>query len=108
MNESEKTPAKDERTRFRELVRTYLNTMCAGDEGKFLEIWHPDARRFSIGNSNELNSFGLAEIVEYSLEGIMQLRKELPKSSKLQQIIDEVLHLSIYNNLVAAVEVNGT
>ena len=105
MNESVKPPAKDERTRFRELVTTYLNTMCVGDEGKFLEIWHPDARRFSIGNSNELNSFGLAEIVEYSLKGIKQLRKELPKSSKIQHILDEVLHLSIYNNLVAAVEV---
>ena len=104
MNETKKPLTKDDRAKFRELVTTYLKIMCEGDEEKFLEIWHPDARRFSIGNSNKLHSLNLAEIVEYSLKGIRQLRKETPKSSKIQHVLDEVLHLSIHNNLVAAVE----
>lgn len=105
MNETEKSLTKEDRTKFRVLVTTYLKIMCEGDEEKFLEIWHPDARRFSIGNSNELNSFSLAEIVEYSLKGIKQLKKTNPESGMIQHVLDEVLHVSIYNNLVAAVEV---
>lgn len=105
MIETEKPPAEDERAKFRDLVATYLKIMCVGDEDKFLEIWHPDARRFSVGNSNELHSFNLTEIIEFSLKGIRQLRKENPQSSKIQHVLDEVLHLSIYSNLVAGVEV---
>lgn len=104
MSQTEKTLTKDDRVKFRELVTNYLKIMCAGDEEKFLGIWHPDARRFSVGNSDELHSFNLEEIAEYSLKGIRQLREENPKSGKIQHVLDEILHLSTYNNLVAAVE----
>ena len=90
MNETDLKNTEGDEKKLRELVNTFINAIRTGDEEKFFKIWHPDARRFSIGNSNELNSFGLVEIVEYSLKGIKQLRKINPKSSKIQHILDVI------------------
>ena len=105
MNETEQSNTEDEEAKLRELVNTYIKTMGTGDEEKFHEIWHPAARRFNIGNSNELLSFNLAEIDEYTLRGIKKLRKEASDSARFEFVLDEVLHLSIYSNLIAAVEI---
>lgn len=105
MNETEQSNTEDEEAKLRELVNTYIKTMGTGDEERFHEIWHPAARRFSIGNSNELHSFSQAEIDEYTLKGIKQLRKEASDSARFEFVLDEVLHFSIYSNLIASVEV---
>lgn len=105
MNETEQSNTEDEEAKLRELVNTYIKTMGTGNEEKFHEIWHPAAKRFSIGNSNELHSFSQSEISEYTLKGIKQLRKEASDPGRFEFVLDEVLHLSIYSDLIASVEV---
>ncbi|UCG36976.1 MAG: nuclear transport factor 2 family protein [Candidatus Bathyarchaeota archaeon] len=108
MSDVEGSIAKADEAEIRELVTTCLKIMDAGDEEAFLEIWHPDARRFSTGNSNELNSFGLTEIFKYSLKGIKQLREENPESCEIQHVLDEVLNLCVYDNSLQLWGRNGT
>ncbi|MHA1738303.1 MAG: nuclear transport factor 2 family protein [Candidatus Heimdallarchaeota archaeon] len=89
---------------LKELVEDYLAIMEEGNEEKFKKLWHPKAIRFGLGNDKELNAFDLDDMIKFSLNGLKNLRKQLPDPSIVQFKIDDIIELKCIEGCIASVE----
>ena len=80
---------------IKELVEDYIDIMEKWDEERFLALWHPDARRFGLGNDNQLHSFNKDEIIKYSITGLKTLKEQIPNPELIKFTINEIVHISI-------------
>jgi hypothetical protein len=95
----------DEEIVIRELVEDYIDIMEKTDEKRFLELWHPDARRFGMGNANELYSFSKDEIVKYSITGLKNLKEQIPNPEVIKFTITEIVNISVSEGVIASAEI---
>lgn len=73
-------------------------------EEKFKELWHPEARRFGIGNSMELGVMNKEEIIKFSINGLKGLKKQLPNPEIINFTIDEIIDIKCIEGVIASVE----
>ncbi|MFX0116847.1 MAG: nuclear transport factor 2 family protein [Candidatus Hodarchaeota archaeon] len=88
----------------KKIVISFYDSLVNGDEETFLKLWHPNARRFGLGNNNKLYSFSKDEILNYTLRGLKNFRAQNPEH-KFEQNIDEIFHVYVFQDLVASVGV---
>jgi len=94
----------DEEIVIRELVEDYIDIMEKSDEKRFLDLWHPDARRFGLGNDKQLNSFSKDEIVKFSLAGLRKLKEQIPNPEIIKFTITEIINISVFEGVIASAE----
>lgn len=90
---------------IKELVEDYIDIMEKCDEERFLALWHPDARRFGLGNDKQLNSFNKDEIVKYSIAGLKALKEQIPNPELIKFTIDEIVSISTSEGVIASAEI---
>lgn len=95
----------DEELVIKELVEDYIDIMEKCNEERFLALWHPDARRFGIGNDKQLNSFNKDEIVKYSIAGLKTLKEQIPNPELIKFTIDEIISISTSEGVIASAEI---
>ena len=78
---------------IKELVEDYIDIMEKCDEERFLALWHLDARRFGLGNDNQLHSFNKDEIIKYSITGLKTLKEQIPNPELIKFTINEIVHI---------------
>ncbi|MHA1212584.1 MAG: nuclear transport factor 2 family protein [Candidatus Heimdallarchaeota archaeon] len=86
------------------LIKENLQINFAGDIEKFQKLWHPNAHRFGLGNTNELYSFSRSEICEH-MQQLIAAKKDNPALAQIKIIFDEIDFIRIYQNLTASVGV---
>ncbi|NHJ87025.1 MAG: nuclear transport factor 2 family protein [Asgard group archaeon] len=96
----------DDQDTIRELVKDYIAIMEACDEKRFLDIWHPEARRFGLGNRNELGVMNSEEIIKFSINGLRNLKNQLPNKETIKFTIDKIVDIKVIQNIIAAVELH--
>ena len=89
---------------LKEIVEDYINIMQECDEEKFKELWHPEARRFGMGNAKELNVMNKEEIIKFSINGLKNLKKQIPNPESIKFTIDEIVNLKVIEGVIATVE----
>ncbi|MBK5112254.1 MAG: nuclear transport factor 2 family protein [Candidatus Heimdallarchaeota archaeon] len=96
---------KTEELEIKRLVEDYIDIMEKCDEERFLALWHPDARRFGLGNDNQLHSFTQDEIVKYSIAGLKNLKEQIPNPEIIKFTVNEIVHISVSQGVIASAEV---
>ncbi len=95
----------DEELVIKELIEDYIDIMEKCDEERFLSLWHPDARRFGLGNDNKLHSFNKDEIVKYSISGLKTLKEQIPNPELIKFTIDEIISISTSEGVIVSAEI---
>ncbi|MFX1491123.1 MAG: nuclear transport factor 2 family protein [Promethearchaeota archaeon] len=67
--------------KLREILRTFHEAQETANEKLFLQVWHPEARRFSFGSNNELYIFSTEDILINQFQGIKHAKQENPEYS---------------------------
>ena len=96
--------SSDEEKVLKKLAEDFINILEDSDEEKFKVIWHSKAIRFGIGNSNELMTMNKDEMIEFSLNGLMNLKKQIQDPEAIKFTIKEIVQVSCYQNIIGAVE----
>ena len=94
----------NEEIMLKEIVEDYINIMQECDEEKFKELWHPEARRFGMGNAKELNVMNMDEIIKFSINGLKNLKKQIPNPESIKFTIDEIVAIKVIEGVIANVE----
>lgn len=91
--------------KIKKLIINYTKYNETSDWENFIEIWHPEARRLNVGNTNELLITPTEDIKKLSFEGLMNLRKQMPEA-EISFITDDFSHIDVYDEVVASAELN--
>ena len=94
----------NEEIMLHELVEDYIGIMQDCDEEKFKELWHPEARRFGLGNSLELGVMNKDEVIKFSINGLKNLKKQIPNPDIIKFNIDEIINIKCIKGVIASVE----
>jgi hypothetical protein len=89
---------------LKELTEDFIHILEQSDEKKFQEIWHPKAVRFGLGNANELGTMNMEEMIKYSLNGLENLKQQIPNPEEIKFQIDEIIEIKCIQNVIASVE----
>ena len=95
---------ENEEIELKELIEDFIHILEVGDESSFVDIWHPRAIRFGLGNTNELMAMNKEEIIKFSLKGIQGLRKQISGQELVKFQIDEIIQINVVEGLIANAE----
>ncbi|NHJ32094.1 MAG: nuclear transport factor 2 family protein [Asgard group archaeon] len=90
---------------IKKLVEDYIDIQEKCDEERFLALWHPDARRFGLGNDNQLHSFSKDEIIKFTLAGLRNLKEQIPNPESIKFTITEFINISVREGVIASAEI---
>lgn len=67
--------------KIRDTIRHFHWAQEIGDENAFLSVWHPEAKRFSVGPNNELYVLSAEDILRDQFYEIQKAKEENPEYS---------------------------
>lgn len=94
----------NEEIMLKEITEDYINIMQECNEEKFKGLWHPDAKMFGMGNSNQLNVMSRDDIIKSSLNGLRNLKNQIPNPEEIRFVIDEIIRIQHIDGVIANVE----
>ncbi|NHJ47216.1 MAG: hypothetical protein FK733_05455 [Asgard group archaeon] len=94
----------DEKLKLKELTEDFISILEQCDEKKFQELWHPSAIRFGLGNANELGTMNKEEMIQYSINGLKNLKQQIPNPEEIKFRIDEIIDIKCIQDIIASVE----
>jgi hypothetical protein len=80
--------------KLRETLRLFHEAQETADEKLFLQVWHPEARRFGFGSDDKLYIFSTEDILTNQFQGIKQAKKDNPDYS-LSFFIKRIRHIDM-------------
>jgi hypothetical protein len=90
--------------KIKQLALNFIEILEQCNEEKFNEIWHPKAIRFGLGNANELMTMNKEEMIKFSLDGLRNLKNQLPNPDDVKFTVDEIINIKCIKNVIASVE----
>ncbi|NHJ84580.1 MAG: nuclear transport factor 2 family protein [Asgard group archaeon] len=96
----------DDKVILKELTEDYINILENCDEKKFRAIFHPKAVRFGLGNTNELMTMNIEEMIKYSLSGLKNLKKQITNPESITFTIKEIVDIKCLEGVIGSVLVN--